>query len=202
MKKLLLTLVMCFAVSSIAMAAPITELQKGESAAGYLYWNPKIDIDSYDFGNSNSNGFYVETALTNKVIVGIETMKGDRSKTISGTKVSIDTRFTDFTVQYKIDNNVRIIAGNRNYDTSASAAEYGSASESTNKFIYGIGASAPLSDKATVYATYLHDSYADDWQIGANQTLNKNLLLNVNYRYHDEDYVTLKGVGAGLIYKF
>ncbi|TWH46575.1 porin family protein [Sporomusa sp. KB1] len=202
MKKLILTLVMCFAVSSIAMAAPMTDLQKGESAAGYLYWNPKVDIDSYDIGNSNANGFYAETALTDKVIVGIETMKGDRTKNISGTKVSIDTRFTDFTVQYKIDNNVRLIAGNRNYDTSASVAGYGSASESTNKFIYGIGASTPLGDKTTAYATYLHDSYADDWQIGVNQTLSKNVLLNVNYRYHDEDYVTLKGIGAGLIYKF
>jgi hypothetical protein len=185
----------------------MTDLQKGESAAGYLYWNPKIeigsyDIGSYDIGSSNANGFYTETALTDKVIVGIETMKGDRTINVLGTKVSADTRFTDFTVQYKVDNNVRIIAGNRNYDTNASATGYGSISASTNKFIYGIGASTPIGDKTTGYVTYLHDSYADDWQIGANQTLSKNVLLNVNYRYHDEDYVTLKGVGAGIIYKF
>lgn len=53
-----------------------------------------------------------------------------------------------------------------------------------------------------VGATYLHDDYAVDWQIGVNQDLSKNVELNVNYRYHDEDHVTFKGIGAGVVYKF
>lgn len=202
MKKFLVTLVACLAISSIAMAAPMTNLNKGESTAGYLYWNPKIDVDSYNVGRATANGAYVETALDDKWILGIETIKGSKDKNIAGVNVSADSRFTDVTVQYKLDKNVRLIAGNRNYDTSISAAGLGSVDESENKFIYGIGASTPLGDKTSAYATYLHDSYCNEWQIGVNHDLAKNVFLNVNYRYHDEDNVTLKGIGAGLSYRF
>lgn len=206
MKKLLLTFIVCLAMSSIAIAAPMTDLNKGETAAGYLYWNPKIDVDvngnSYDAGKATANGFYVENALSDKFILGIETIKGDKSRTVFGKHVKADSRFTDVTIQYKLDNNVRLIAGNRNYDTDLSASGSAPYSNSANKFIYGVGASTALGEKTSAYATYTHDSYADEWQLGVNQDLSKNAVLNINYRYHDEDYVTLKGIGAGLIYKF
>lgn len=209
MKKTLLALALSLAVSSVGMAAPLTDLHKGDSAVGYLYWNPSINVNAYghsfDAGNTTANGAYIETALSDKVIVGVETIKGNKDATISGAKVHGDTRFTDFTVQYKLDNNFRLIAGNRNYDTTISGSYGGystSASESTNKFIYGVGALAPIGENTSAYATYLHDDYANDWQIGVNQDLSKNVVLNVNYRYHDEDNVTLKGIGAGIVYKF
>lgn len=207
MKRILVALVVFLAMSSVAMAAPMTNLNKGETAAGYLYWNPKVTVDgrhghSYDVGKENANGVYVEAAISDKFILGIETIKGDTSKTVSGVVVGVDTRFTDFTVQYKLDNNVRLIAGNRNYDTTLSAKGYGSTDVSTNKFIYGIGASTPIGDKTSAYATFLHDSYTDEWQLGVNHNLSKSAMLNINYRYHDEDDVLLKGIGAGLIYKF
>jgi opacity protein-like surface antigen len=205
MKKILLTLILFLIMSSVGMAAPLTDLQKGDSSAGYLYWNPSIDIKAggtYDIGNATANGIYVETAVGDKVIVGIETMKGSRDTTINGARVHLDTRFTDFTAQYKINDNFRLIAGDRNYDTTIGVSGIGSASESSNKFIYGVGALAPIGDKTSAYATYLHDDYADEWQIGVNHDFSKQLALNVNYRYHDEDSVTLKGIGVGIIYKF
>lgn len=209
MKKFLTALVACMAISSIAMAAPMTNLEKGESAAGYLYWNPKIEAQdggySFDAGKTNANGFYFENAISDKLILGIETIQGDKTKNLSGATVHADTRFTDITLQYKLDKNVRLIAGNRNYDTSGyitNGVDNISINSSENKFIYGIGASTPIGNKTTAYATYLHDSYANDWQIGVNHDVSKDVALNVNYRYHDEDYVTLKGIGAGLIYKF
>lgn len=206
MKKFLVTLIACLAISSVAMAAPMTNLNKGDTTAGYLYWNPKITVDvdgrSYDAEKANANGVYVETAINDNWIVGIETIKGSKDKTISGVNCSVDSRFTDVTVQYKIDNNFRLIAGNRNYDTSLSATGIGSADESTNKFTYGIGVSTAMGDKTTAYTTLLHNDIATDWQIGVNQDLSKNVFLNVNYRCYDEDNITLKGVGAGLSYKF
>jgi opacity protein-like surface antigen len=210
MKKTLLTLAVTVALtSSVAMAAPLTDLQKGNSAAGYLYWNPDITSKayghSYDAGNVHANGAYAETAVSDKVIVGIETISGSSNKNISGMNIKEDTRFTDLTVQYKIDNNFRVIAGNRNYDTTASASHGGysaSASNSENKFIYGIGATTTIGENTAAYATYLHDDYANEWQLGVNQNLSKNITLNLNYRSHDENSVELKGIGAGLIYKF
>jgi opacity protein-like surface antigen len=203
MKKLLLVLVIILAMSSVAMAAPVTNLEKGESAVGYLYWNPNVDAFGGDFGNASASGFYVETAVSDKVIIGLETIKGDKSKTISGIKAKVDTRFTDLTIQYKLDNNIRLIAGNRNYDTDFAAAGVGSYSNSSDKFFYGVSASTSLGDKATAYAAVTHSSIATEWQIGANQNITKNLDLNINYRYYDQDDdLTLKGIGAGLIYKF
>lgn len=201
MRKVLVTMAALSIVSSVAMAAPITDLQKGESVAGYSYWNTKIKADSYDFGKTGSNGFYVETGISDKFIVGVETMKGDKSANLYGIHISADTRFTDVSLKYKIDKNVQLIAGNRNYDTNLSGGGY-SESASTNKFFYGVGASTGIGENTSAYASIIHNNIADDWQIGVNHNLSKNTVLNVNYRYYDEDYVTLKGFGAGIAYKF
>lgn len=202
MKKFIFALITCLAISSIAMAAPVTDLQKGESEVGYMYWNPSIDISSYDAGSTSANGAYVKTALDDKWTVGIETIQGDKTRTISGVRAHGDVRLTDVTAQYKLDKNIRLIAGMRNYDGKVSVTGLGSDSTSENKFIYGVGFNAPIGDKTSAYATYTHDSYANEWQIGVNQDLSKNVFLNVNYRYHDEDGLTLKGMGAGVSYKF
>lgn len=205
MKKCLLVLAASLAMSGIAAAAPVTNLEKGETTAGYLYWNPKVEILSYDFGSHNANGFFVETALTDKVILGIETIKGDASAVFGGVSGSADTRFTDVTIQYKVANNIRLIAGNRNYDTNGSASGWGSGSISENKLLYGISGSTAIGEKTTAYASVLQNSIGTDWQIGVNQNVSDNLTLNINYRYYDEDSILdtkLKGVGAGIIYKF
>lgn len=205
MKKCLLVLAASIAMSGIAAAAPVTNLEKGETTAGYLYWNPKVEIASYDLGSHNANGFFVETALSDKVIVGIETIKGDASAILSGFSGSADTRFTDVTIQYKVADNIRLIAGNRNYDTNGSIAGQGSASISENKLLYGISGSTALGEKTTAYASVLQNSIGTDWQIGVNQNISNTLTFNINYRYYDEDSIfdtKLKGLGAGLIYKF
>lgn len=198
MRRILLILIVVLTMSSVALAAPMTNLEKGEGAAGYLYWNPKAEISGYGLGKSNANGFYLEKAVSDKIIVGLETIKGSKS----AGAYTIDARFTDLTVQYKVDKNVRLIAGNRNYDTSASIQGFGSFDDSTNKAIIGFGASTSLGDKATAYTTLIHSSEGTDWQIGASQELDKNVSLNINYRYYDGDDLSLKGIGAGLLYKF
>lgn len=42
MKKILLTLAALTIMTSVTMAAPVTNLQKGQSVAGYTYWNPDV----------------------------------------------------------------------------------------------------------------------------------------------------------------
>jgi opacity protein-like surface antigen len=212
MKKTLLTIALSLAVSSVAMAAPITDLHKDEIVAGYIYWNPKLTANEYgysaDFGKTTANGAYVETAIDNKTVVGIETIQGSQSATLSGMKLHADTRFTDLTVQYKLDNKIRLIAGNRSYDTTLSltsqGGSYSSEDTKTNKFIYGIGAVTNLgkTDDTTAYASILHSDIADDWQVGVNHKFSKQISMNVNYRSYSEDDLKLKGVGAGLSYKF
>jgi len=201
MRKILLTLSALTLMTSVAMAAPVTDLQKGQSVAGYSYWNTKINVDNYDFGKINTNGFYAETAIDEKLIVGIETMKGSKSTTISGVAVSADTRFTDVSLKYKLNKNVQLIAGNRSYDTNVSIAGT-SASDTTSKFFYGVGTTTDINKNTTAYASIIHSDIADDWQIGVNHNLSKNVGLNVNYRSYSEDGFSLKGLGAGIAYKF
>lgn len=202
MKKFLFVLAASLIMSSVAMAAPVTNIEKGEVNAGYLYWNPKTEIISINLGSNNANGFFVETAISDTVILGLETIKGDFSTVVGGIRVSGDTRFTDLTFQFKVKDNIRLIAGNRYYDTNGSAAGIGSASGSTNKLLYGISGSTSLGEKTTGYASVLANSVGTDWQIGVNQALNDKLTLNINYRCYDEDNLTMKGIGAGLAYKF
>lgn len=202
MKKYLLVLAASLAMTSIAMAAPVTNIEKGETTAGYLYWNPKVEDNSLDLGSSNANGFFVESALSDKVIVGVETIKGSKSTTTGGVTAGLDARFTDVTLQYKLSDQLRLIAGNRNYDTSAYVTGLGSTSESVNKFITGLSASTVLGDKTTGYASVLTNSEGTDWQVGVNQSLTDTVAFNVNYRYYDGDSTTLKGIGAGLACKF
>jgi hypothetical protein len=77
-----------------------------------------------------------------------------------------------------------------------------SASETTNKFFYGIGATTEIGETTSAYASILYSNIKADWQVGVNRTLNKSTVLNVNYRYYAEDYFTLKGLGVGIAYKF
>lgn len=201
MRKCLTVLCASLLLSSVAMAAPVTNLEKGQVNAGYLYWNPKADFASLDLGKAGATGAFVETALSDKVILGIETISGDASKTIGGIKVKIDVEFTDITMQYKVAENVRLIAGTRNYDDTAIVAGT-SRNSSSSKFTYGVSASTDLKAATVGYASVLHNSYGTDWQFGVNQKLDDKLILNVNYRNYDEDNSSLKGIGAGLIYKF
>ncbi|MBP2652061.1 MAG: hypothetical protein H6Q74_2886 [Firmicutes bacterium] len=189
MKKVLLTMVALAIMTSAAMAAPVTDLQKGQTTVGYTYWNPDVTSSSYDLGNTNANGFYAETGLTENAIVGVETT--------SGSIYGMDVRFTDVTLKSKIGKNFQFIVGNRSYDDS-----YGSYSYSTSKFMYGLGAFTNLNDKTTAYASILHSDIADDSQVGVNYQVSKEFSLNLNYRDYSEDGFSLKGVGFSASYNF
>jgi hypothetical protein len=179
------------------MAAPITDLNKGESVVGYSYWNSNVEYSGYDLGKSQFNGLYLETAINDKTIVGIESIKG--SKNISG--ISLDTRFTDISLKSKVNENVQLIVGNRTYNTDMSYSG-SSASDTTNKLFYGVGVTKDINEKVAAYVSITRCDDANDWQIGTNYKLNENTSLNLNYRYYDVDNLTLKGLGAGLSYTF
>ncbi len=201
MKKILLTLSALSLMSSMAMAAPITDLSKGESVVGYSYWNTSLKVDEYDFGKTNVNGFYAESAIDDKFSIGVESTKVSKNGKIYGVGVSIYTTFIDVSLKYKIDENFQLIAGNRNYDNTASVGGF-SASDTINTFFYGVGATTGIGKTTSAYASVIHSDVADDWQVGINRILSKDADFNVNYRSYSEDGISLKGVGAGISYKF
>lgn len=173
-KKILTLLAGTMLVSSVSFAAPITDLQKSETAIGYNHYN----LDAVDNGS-----FYLENAVSDKFIVGLERNSFSRN--------NVDAHATDIYAQYKLNSNLRLIAGNRDY------------SESSNKMFYGVGVNANLAPNLDGYASVTTSSIATEWQTGVAYNLNKQTALHLGYKSYKEDgSATADGIGFGASYKF
>lgn len=177
MKKKILAFVTGFTlVSSIGFAAPLNNLSSGETAIGYDYYNMSHSADN--------NSYYLESAVSDKFTLGIERNNYTGS-------YNDNWNSTDVYAQYKLDPNIRLIVGNRDYDYSGS------------KVYVGVGATTNLAPKLDGYASVISSSYTTEWQAGVNYALNDNVSLNVNYKNNKDDhYPTYSGLGVGLNYKF
>lgn len=177
MKKKMLALIAGLTLASnVGFAAPLNNLATGETAIGYNYHSMSNSADN--------NSYYLENAISDKFTLGIErnNYSGD-----FGSKWNT----TDIYAQYKLDPNIRLIVGNRDYDYAGS------------KVYFGVGVNTNLAPKLDGYASVISSSYTTEWQAGVNYALNDNLSLNVNYKNNKDDhYPTYDGIGVGLNYKF
>lgn len=135
--------------------------------------------------------------------LGVENTKLD---TFSNSLVNASVKATDVYAQYKLNNNFSLIAGNRNYDASAGINSFYNTGVSESQFLYGVSGSTKLSDKLTGYASFKKTSMENEYQIGVEQQLSKNVGVNVSYKNHDYNFgavdLNLSGVGVGVNYKF
>lgn len=180
MKKRVLAGVACaMFICSVGLAAPVINLEKGESLVGYT-WS-RLDFEG---DKENFNGLFLQSAVGDKFILGIDYLKGS----------GIDFKETDIYGQYKFDQNARLILGNRQY-------KIGGYDE--NKLLYGIAANTQLAENTLGYASLLRDSLETDWKVGVAYEFAANTSLDLNYRYRDiDDGDSIKGFGLGLNYKF
>lgn len=178
MKKKILTLLTgTMLVASVGMAAPLTDLQQGESTIGYNHYN--LDANQ----TIDTDGFYLENGISNKVIVGIER----NSYAVPG----YDFKTTDVYAHYKLDPNVRLIVGSRDYSNGPS------------KIFYGLGANTNLASKLDGYASVTTSSIVTEWQTGLTYKLNNQTSLQLGYKSYKEDgAATADGLGFGANYKF
>lgn len=179
MKKKILTIIAgTMFATSIGFAAPITELHEGETNVGYSHYN--LDINGH---NVKSDSFYLENAISDKFILGIER---------NGYAFPYpDSAMTDVYAHYKVDPNIRFIVGNRNY------------SEGTDKFFYGVGANVNLAPKIDGYMSVTASNIATEWQTGVTYKMNDQTSLQLGYKSYKEDYAsTLDGIGFGINCKF
>lgn len=161
--------------TSIGHAAPLTDLQQGETNIGYSHYNLSSDI--------NLDSFYLENAVSDKLILGVE--RNNYSNLYANQQT------TDLYAQYKIDSNIRLIAGNRNY------------SGDFNKLFYGIGATANFTPKLDGYASVTTNSIATEWQTGVNYKLDNQTGLQLGYKSYKEDNSSaIDGIGFGINHKF
>jgi hypothetical protein len=173
MKRKIFTLIAgTMLVASIGQAAPLADLQQGETNIGYDHYN----LNS----NLNSDGFYLEGALSDRFILGV-----DRNNYNDAFYSA-----TDIYGQYKIDPNIRLIAGNRSYDN-------------TNEFFYGVGATVNLAPRLDGYASVTTGDIATEWQAGVNYKIDNQTGLQVGYKSYKEDPLSTKdGLGFGINHKF
>lgn len=190
-KKILSGLICSMLVASVGFAAPVLDLEKGQTAAGYNYSRFDFEAFGYDLGKETFDGFYVQHQLSDKLNLGLE--RGSIGSS------GYELRLTDLIAQYKLDDNVNLALGIRKYRASEPGG-----SESDTKAAFGINGKTQLADNLTGYASYLKTSYEDEWKIGVNYQMSKTTYLDLNYAYHDVDDVdaSFKGFGLGIGFTF
>jgi opacity protein-like surface antigen len=174
-KKVLAGFVGCMVLSSIGFAAPVVDLNKGESTIGF---------HSQDFNDHDSKGYSAQTALTDDFILGAEYSKID----------NIDFKTTDIYGTYQIDKNLRLVLGNRHYDVPG---------DKDDQILYGLKGNTTLGKKSTGYAGVLLTEDETEWQVGATYNVAKNVMFDASFKKRDfDDLSDTDGVGFGLTYKF
>ena len=177
-KKIMTILAGTMLLANLSYAAPITDLNQGETKAGYNHYN--LDVSGLSV---KDDSFYLEHGLSPKFNLGIE------RNGYSFTGGDSDT--TDIYAHYKLDKKIRLIVGDRSY------------SSGPDKVFYGIGADVNLAPKLDGYASVTASSLATEWQTGVNYKLDKQASLHVGYKSYKEDNApTMDGLGFGVNYQF
>lgn len=174
-RKILTLIAGAMLATSIGYAAPITDLGQGDTEIGYQHYDMNYNV--------TEDSLYLQHGISNKVIVGVE--RNNYSTGYAGSDV------TDVSLHYKLDPNVRLIVGDRNY------------SGGPNKVFAGIGGETNLAPKLDGYASVTGSSIATEWQAGLTYKLDGQTSLQLGYKsYNEEDAATLHGIGLGINHKF
>ncbi len=184
MKKIVAAAAVAMMSASVAMASPAVELSQGKINAGYNYTNYNVKVGGAD-ANHSGNDFYIQGGLSDKFALGFE------SENVS--TAGNDIKTTDLTVQYKLDKNFSLVAGNRHHSVGG---------YSKDSMLWGLKARTELGKNVDGYAAFQTSSNENEFQVGALVKLSQNLNLDVNYKDHegkgDMDHLSWKGLGVGL----
>jgi len=92
--------------------------------------------------------------------------------------------------QLDLNNNLRLLAGSKDYNSSS-------------EFYGGVGLSAPLAPKLNGYASIVVGSDFNEMQVGANVNVAKDLDINLNYRSLMPDHGNNDNcTSVGAVFKF
>jgi hypothetical protein len=177
-KKLLALLAGTMLAANVGYAAPAANLEEGQTNIGYDHYNLSHSVDD--------DSFYLQHAVSPKFTLGLE----QNNYSVGG----FSARHTDITAQYKLDNNVHLIAGDRSYGGDA---------DDSDRFLYGIGASVNLAPKLDGYASVVETNSSTDWQTGLAYKISDQTALHFGYKSVKEDgSSTYDGVGFGINHTF
>jgi hypothetical protein len=196
---------------STGFAAPPIDLKQGQSTIGYYHLSLTDHVDLGQTVNldAKDNGMYFQTAVSDKLLVGVEFLSGRASKMVDGANLRLSAKPTDITLEYKINNGVHLILGNRNYDNTMSLNGIQLGHYDVNKLIYGLTGSTKLNDTWSGYFVYKRNDVASDFNIGVYNELSKDMYLDLYYvsdklkdLSNGVPNIHSTGFGVGVGYKF
>lgn len=200
-KKILASVLVIMLVSHVGFAAPILDIKQGETNLGIQYSNP--DMSGTFSGRIHAKGFYIETGLTDKWILGLQ--HGVANDTVIDTNqdsLQLENKSTTLYVQYQIDKNFRLLTGKSfvKQTISYSGVPVGSGSE--NNFMYGVAAKTKLGHKLDGYAAWSKEKDTSEWGLGMSYDLTKDMKFFASYSKSKTDGLEMKGFSFGLNHKF
>lgn len=207
MKKIVFAVLFVFALSSVALASPLTDFSKGKAALDINYRsdadydvNPGInglgklgdialDSDSnlewgFTYGIGNNWAMQYRQA-TPKGTLGF-----NPSPSLS-VGLEAKTKVEEFNVLYKLNKNFAAFTGAVKAAPSARVSvasapafsgDLAIAGHDKNIWQVGVQAVAPFADKFTAYGIAAYGSDYRNWEAGIGYQLSKDVELNVNYR--------------------
>lgn len=206
-------------LTSAALAAPVTDLEKGKVAIDVAATKPQVDGEAYgeklSFDKKTNWDAGLTVGLSDKWGLQYKYQKSNtNTKTFYGVYPGkVDSKVQEFNVLYQFNPNLIGFAGVHKLSGSFYDGGFKNDLESENKWQVGVTGVTKLGGKLSGWATVAAGKNNVSYEIGLAQALAKNWDLNFFYRhkkFNDMEVqgwsetadVTIAGFGVGVTAKF
>lgn len=195
-------------VSTAFAAAPALDIEAGQAQVGYSYNKLQTSTTGLGaLGNFQGNEYQLAYGLSNKLAITGDYLRSD-SKDFnlytngfySGSVNGFNFKSTQIGLQYKVNGNLALSAGNIKSEVNSSFG-----STPTSEIFGGIAYRQNISKNIESYASYLKSANIQDWKTGITYKLSNTTSLDIGYHNYQNNTVsnlTAKGVSLGLNHKF
>ncbi|MGL5513036.1 MAG: outer membrane beta-barrel protein [Sporomusa sp.] len=210
-KKVLLALATAMAVTSVSFASPLSDYEKGNVVIDLnTSISPDVKIDGYSFDGKSRLGAGVTYGIGNKMAVQYKYLDNKTKDYYYYGNINAEVTGHELDVLYQVQPNVSAFAG---FTRSTGKINWDGYSEkqSRNGYHIGIIGQTKITDDVTGWASVSAGNRLTSYEIGLGYDIAMNAELNLFYRYlkykdfnvYGEDVdATVKGLGAGVTFKF
>lgn len=208
-KKTLVSMLASLALTTTAMAAaPATDLNAGQIQLGYSYENLQTQLNGIgDLGTYHGSDITAAYGLSDNLAVTADFLNSEpRSFNVNipgsytGTLSDVKYGATELGLQYKLTDNLSLLAGSLKSNLSANGS-----TNSVTETYGGVAYHQSISPNTTVYASYLKSSGTSDLKTGLTYQLSRDTALDVGYHDYQNNgtgSISAKGMSLGLNHKF
>lgn len=180
----LFVLYLIFMCSVCFASPPMSNLKNGESIVWYDYANRNISTPRYNYGSQNINGFEVDTAVSDHLILHVSHHVYETTSHIRGGNSSA------YGVEYYLTPNMRLAVADNDPSRGGDAGEF------------SIRATTNIDKNLDAFISADRVKNTNNYDIGIIYQLLPNTLFEAKYIYSKDNPATYKGYSFGLGYKF